>query len=275
MIKASTSMPDKSRVSKRMTIRDSDDEGAIDDDDDEIEVVDDSAKVDLTYLNNPMGKDSDKRLKALAKELSDVGTNYLNGIIHLQGAAEAVEEAAGDDEESAGIISSLDQDVRDLIDQYYQANLCRQAVEDIRERIMNGEEVTRALEDYKKAVEEGLETYKKRSARSKYASRKEYVTFRATIWKARHVGQPMPSIKSFLPRAEGAGESEEDDDDLEIDAAATQQLKCPLTMIYMTEPMKNPRCKHRIEKSAAKEYFGNITKACPQAGCSLNSISKC
>ncbi|CAL3962619.1 hypothetical protein PZA11_000274 [Diplocarpon coronariae] len=157
-----------------------------------------------------------------------------------------------------------------------------------------------AIELLKKAKEDYANAYNSKSKTSKYCDHNEYKGFKAALHDAQTQGSgaPPPHPSTWFPDdgspvASGTrrrqnnttdNTSNGDDSDAEIEmVGATVNYKCPLTFLYITEPLKCSECNHVFEKKAIVDYvnqsgahFMNPTQSnkrsektveCPQTGC--------
>ncbi|CCJ29695.1 unnamed protein product [Pneumocystis jirovecii] len=91
----------------------------------------------------------------------------------------------------------------------------------------------------------------------KYSKKNEYIDFKQRIWDVHHQNIPMSQNESFFQ-----------DDDIII-SYLNQNIKCPLTMRYLEEPMKSRVCGHYFSKHAILEILkcNNGKCICPIVGC--------
>ena len=98
---------------------------------------------------------------------------------------------------------------------------------------------------------------------SRYASNNDYIGFRKIIHDALHPGDdapPMPKASTWFPDSQvtlGAADGNasqpapvaNDDDEVAI-ASEKKSLKCPITLLTMTDPLSSTKCPHSFERSA-------------------------
>jgi hypothetical protein len=77
----------------------------------------------------------------------------------------------------------------------------------------------------------------------------------------------------------GSGGTFDDDDEIEIEIANNQgaqsasSLKCPLTGMLFTNPVRNKVCHHVYDKHAIEQHLRNKKKTCPVMGCNNSNVS--
>lgn len=124
------------------------------------------------------------------------------------------------------------------------------------------------------------EKYAAMSAYQKYALNNNYSVFKQTWHHAMYQDDdvPVPDASTWFD-ADGnpndgtagdagaaAGGGDDSDEDLVV-ARETISLKCPLSLVTMTEPYKSDVCKHVFERTAIMEYLRSGPQKCPQTGC--------
>ncbi|PBP17744.1 hypothetical protein BUE80_DR011301 [Diplocarpon rosae] len=152
----------------------------------------------------------------------------------------------------------------------------------------------------KKARENYAHAYNSRSKTSKYSDHNEYKVFKAALHDAQTQGSgaPPPHPSTWFPdeaapaalgsrrrrnnTTDNTNNGDDSDDEIEM-VGATVNYKCPLTFLYIKEPLKSTVCNHVFEKKAIVDYVnqsgahftnqnqGNRisekTVECPQTGC--------
>ena len=111
---------------------------------------------------------------------------------------------------------------------------------------------------------------------ARYASHNDYIGFKKILHDSHHPGPeapPLPHASTWFPnsssssgpsqpqqRAHGHGSSADaiqDDDDVELaETSATINIKCPLTLRPMKEPVTSLKCPHSFEKAAILDMIG-------------------
>ncbi|EAU86249.2 hypothetical protein CC1G_03460 [Coprinopsis cinerea okayama7 len=177
-----------------------------------------------------------------------------------------------DEEAAREPIESLDSVMRELIDLSTEMISHKEVIDDIRQKLVQGQKIDNALDRYMSGVEAKKEEYQKKTTRQKYAKSDAYIEFRSSIWNAQKPGQPMPPLTTFIEKEDG---DDSDDDDLEI-GGQTQDFKCPITLTILIDPLTSRLCGHSYDAAAIRSMLGRGSKACPAAGCKkMIAISDC
>lgn len=184
-------------------------------------------------------------------------------------------------------LNKLDSLFLQFLDLKKEASFRRQALTELRQKIESGEEVTDATELYTGKVHDYRSAYLSKTKRQRYGASKQYEKFKSKIWDAMHDdNDPMPPLTDLIDAE--SGEEDEETDEVAIFGGATQNYKCPITLMVMVNPMKryvlifhlsilskptltppltsSTVCRHSYERDAIFEYLGSATKPCP-AGC--------
>ncbi|KAI0133565.1 zinc-finger of the MIZ type in Nse subunit-domain-containing protein [Xylariales sp. AK1849] len=131
-------------------------------------------------------------------------------------------------------------------------------------------EVTGALRYHATAKEKMATDWASQSLYRRYGLNNDYVQFKKLWHDAVHgnEGKPLPNPERWFN--ENGEEGVDDEDEDLIIAEEVIDLKCPLSLIVMTEPYTSDKCKHTFEKTAISEFLNSKPgrKAqCPQTGC--------
>ncbi|GAA6019039.1 hypothetical protein JCM11491_002498 [Sporobolomyces phaffii] len=277
---------------RRAAVRDDSSEEPESSDNEEQGRVNDSllAKVDRDYLNQPIDlKQGDTKLKQLVSQFNQLTKRMRDAVNLLHNvAAEFVESLAEefrdqDFQEDKYIqylrdnpsMQLLDQEFRIVLEKMKETSIRTAVISDIRQRIVQGHQITNLYETYQVRADKALEEYQSLSEREKFIKDKDYNDFVTLVWESFTDGASMPNIKKFLPRdasANGGGGAEgadDSDEELEIGAQSTD-FRCPLTASILEDPYTSSVCPHSYSGEAIKEYIrtnsGQV--ACPVAGCS-------
>ncbi|MCJ1279677.1 hypothetical protein MMC21_007501 [Puttea exsequens] len=128
----------------------------------------------------------------------------------------------------------------------------------------------------KRVLGEEKARYARLSMAERYASHNDYIGFKKILHDSHHPGPeapPLPHASTWFPnsssssgpsqpqqRAHGHGSSADaiqDDDDVELaETSATINIKCPLTLRPMKEPVTSLKCPHSFEKAAILDMIG-------------------
>ncbi|KAJ2738630.1 hypothetical protein GGI20_006247, partial [Coemansia sp. BCRC 34301] len=89
-----------------------------------------------------------------------------------------------------------------------------------------------------------------------------YREFRQQVWDVKHDGEAMPALF-------GGGSGEASDEELVI-AGTRKSYKCPITTVWLTDPVTSKKCKHSFSKQAVSDYLKahRGEGPCPVGGCS-------
>lgn len=112
--------------------------------------------------------------------------------------------------------------------------------------------------------------YASKSLYERYGLDNDYIHFKG-IWHDAEFGQEgkvLPDASRWF-NEDGGGGGDEEDDDLIVQEEHID-LRCPLSLVEMSDPVTGRKCRHAFERVAIEEYLnghpGNAAK-CPQAGC--------
>ena len=119
----------------------------------------------------------------------------------------------------------------------------------------------------KQKATEQQETYNALSRTERYASHNDYVSFRKIVHDAHYPGDqapPLPNSSTWFPgengssqetseRVAGGSQAVEEDDDVAI-ATESINIKCPITLTEMKDPVSSTKCPHNYERQA----FNNL-----------------
>jgi hypothetical protein len=80
-------------------------------------------------------------------------------------------------------------------------------------------------------------------------------------------------------KKKGRRDADDDDDDLEIineqsQANEEKHVKCPITGMYFTEPLKSKNCGHTYSKAGIEQMLRTKKLRCPIPGCTNNCLSR-
>ncbi|TFY69080.1 hypothetical protein EVG20_g3302 [Dentipellis fragilis] len=107
-----------------------------------------------------------------------------------------------------------------------------------------------------------------------------YLTTSKSLTGSQEVQNPdkaMPPVIELLPKENGDA-SDDDDDEVQV-GGVTQDLKCPITLTMLVDPVTCEICHHSFSAEAIKTVLGDnkfTKKKCPAAGCNkMISFSDC
>lgn len=240
------------------------------------------AKVDPEYLNTPIDlRQGDAKiralygnLKSLQKEVREVETLLFDVAAEM---ADMLGEENRDEEynedtvfdrlKANSVMSDIEGDYLETIDRQAELDVHMTTLQDLRQRLTQGHQVTDIWKAYEKKVAEPMEKQKSKTARQKYQTNEGYLGYRDLIWENLTGGKPVPSVKRFLPREEGDDES--DAEEIEF-GAQTSNFQCPIELGVLVDPFKSTVCPHAFSGRAIKELIEQDRgrTPCPVAGCS-------
>ncbi|KZS90497.1 hypothetical protein SISNIDRAFT_488374 [Sistotremastrum niveocremeum HHB9708] len=216
------------------------------------------------FTDLPLGKEEEMEiLKGITGEWSQLAkTLNPEGFQLTANVARTVADRADEAEwnERSEELNTL---MRDMINLHKEVQIREKTVDNLRQRVLRGEEITDVLDQWRTNTDQQIEAYHALTSRQKFAKNDAYSKYWSGVWEAKHQ-DAMPPITAFLPREDG--DEEDDEDEIEI-GGVTQDYKCPLTLTLLVEPMTSKKCKHSFSKAAILEYLGRGTKRCPAAGC--------
>ncbi|GAA5952435.1 hypothetical protein JCM8115_003601 [Rhodotorula mucilaginosa] len=277
--------PPSNRKNKKR-VADSDDEGSSSDDGERADRPPATerllAKVDPEYLNTPIDlRQGDAKIRALYGNLKSLQKDVRNAETLLSDVAaemadmlgqenrdeEYNEDAVFDRLKANSVMKDIEDDYLKTIDRQAELDVQMATLQDLRQRLTQGHQVTDIWKAYEQKVAEPMEKQKSKTARQKYQTNEGYLGYRDLIWENLTGGKPVPSVKRFLPRE--AGDDESDEEEIEF-GAQTSNFQCPLELGVLVDPFKSTVCPHAFSGRAIKELIqqGEGRVHCPVAGCS-------
>ncbi|KAF8895410.1 hypothetical protein BD779DRAFT_1499346 [Infundibulicybe gibba] len=237
--------------------------------------ADDDERIDVeNFRNQPLRRADLSKLQGLSSDWlhmkKKIRQNW--GVIG-DVAVSMAETAEGDDGEKA--LTVLDRMMKDLIDIEAEMEAHELCIDDIHQKVAQGEEIDNVVDRYQIGVEKGMKVYAKKTTRQKYAKNEQYAQFRANIYEVQHPDQAMPPITDFIPKENG--DNSDDDDDLEI-GGVTQNYLCPITLTPLVNPVTSQVCGHSFSAEAIRATFkgSRDPKKCPASGCNQSfTLSDC
>ncbi|GLB38458.1 putative zinc-finger of the MIZ type in Nse subunit [Lyophyllum shimeji] len=250
---------EKKLARKQEPTRDEDDDGAEDDDDD-----DERIDVD-NFRDQPLRRADVNKLQGVSRDWNNFDLQVRPNWNVVGDVAVALAEAGEGSDVQEGL-AELEQIMRDLIDISAEMQAHEKVLEELAQKVGQGEEVDDAVERYDGGVEKRKEEYAKKTTRQKYAKSEEYVAFKNAIWEAQHPDKPMPPITDLIEKEDG--DDSDDDDDLEM-GGVSQHYNCPITLTLLVNPVTSQVCKHSFSRDAIMQSFRGRDPSikCPAAGC--------
>jgi SUMO ligase MMS21 Smc5/6 complex component len=132
--------------------------------------------------------------------------------------------------------------------------------------------ITGCLSFHNQAREKLIADYEAKSLYQRYGLNNDYIQFKNLWHEAAHGddGKPLPEAARWFSQNNGDREDAEDEDEDLVIAGEVVDLKCPLSLVMMTEPYTSKQCKHTFQKVAIMEYLKSQPRGggtCPQSGC--------
>ncbi|KAG5648282.1 hypothetical protein DXG03_004852 [Asterophora parasitica] len=249
---------------KRGSGRDEGNKDAVDgdgDDDDD----DDDGTIDVdNFHDQPLRRADVAKLQGISRDWNMMDKEVRpNWRVVGDVAVALAETGEGDDMEEG--LAELDKIMKGLIDISAEMQANGRVLDEIAQRIGQGEEVDDAVNQYEAGVQKQRDDYAQKTARQKYAKSDEYNSFRSGIYEVQHPDKGMPPITEFLPREDG--DESDDDDELEI-GGVSQNYNCPITLTPLVKPVTSRICKHSFSHDAIMQSFRRDDRVkCPAAGC--------
>ncbi|GAA5927386.1 SUMO ligase MMS21 [Sporobolomyces koalae] len=248
-------------------------------------------QVDPTLLNQPVDlRQGDSKLKQLVGQLQVLKKSLKDTLILLHNVTSEFVETLAEEHRDEGYdehkylevllenstFQQLDAEFKVVLDRVQENEIRTATISDLRQRIVQGHQITNIYETYQKKADRSLEEYQSTSIRDKLVKNKDYADFISLVWEQFTDGASVPNIKKFLPREDsnGAGAQagaggKDSDDEVEI-TAQKEDFRCPLTASYLEDAYTSTVCPHSFSGYAIKEYIqsnhGNVE--CPIGGCS-------
>ncbi|KAF8508213.1 hypothetical protein JB92DRAFT_2832462 [Gautieria morchelliformis] len=181
--------------------------------------------------------------------------------------AVAVEETSGNTEEGQEAATKLDLVMRQLADAQQELKIHQGTLDALKQSILRDEAQGNIVETYTQNVADALQAYNNSTTRQKYAKHVDYFKFRDRVWEVNHE-DAMPPLGDLLPREDGDSDVESD---IEV-GGMTQDYKCPLTLMPLTDPLTSKTCRHSFSAAPIREYIatGGGRMKCPATGCNQN-----
>ncbi|RDB17908.1 E3 SUMO-protein ligase nse2 [Hypsizygus marmoreus] len=237
--------------------RDEDDE---DDDDD-----DEDGRIDIAnFRDQPLAKTDVVKLQGIARDWNQMEITTRQNWRVVGDVAVAIADAAEGEDAEQGL-AELDIIMKDLIDIGVEMQAHEKALDDIAQKVGQGEDVDDAIERYGDGVQTRMEEYTKKTTRQKYAKSEEYTSFKHNIYEIQHPEKALPPITDFIPKEDG--DASDDEDDLEM-GGVSQVYTCPITLVALEKPVTSSVCGHSFSSNAILQSFqGSPTVKCPTSGC--------
>ncbi|EJU03289.1 hypothetical protein DACRYDRAFT_106452 [Dacryopinax primogenitus] len=220
-----------------------------------------------TFRNQPVDSGSDRMLRAFLTNWSmPAGHAEERGVGLLADTARAVGEAGGDEE----LDRELESAIRKMIDVQQRIRAHTATLDGLRQRIAQGEKLADLTELYTQGAQEKWEVWEGKTARQRYGKDEGYFQFRDGVWQGQN-GDDNAMAPDFITKEleREDGDLADEDEDIFV-GGNTQQLKCPLTLRYLTSCLTSTKCKHSYSREAILQYLPpQGGKQCPATGCDV------
>ncbi|OAD04496.1 hypothetical protein MUCCIDRAFT_161234 [Mucor lusitanicus CBS 277.49] len=180
---------------------------------------------------------------SLANDITDVYYLIQNAQNLLTLAAQSHEE-----NNNKAMVDELDEAFKDFVNLEYKMNLQRKSFETLKQRIATGEKITDPIAYY----ENLKQTFNAESPddATRINADQKYLSFKQHLWNINHPDEEMPSLRA----------SNDDDDDI-VMGPTKISLKCPITMLWLDEPVTRvARAKEREAAAKEKEAAEDTTE---------------
>ncbi|KAG6877751.1 hypothetical protein C0993_004254 [Termitomyces sp. T159_Od127] len=237
----------------------------IPDDEDGDEGGDDEEKIDVeNFRDQPLSRVEVTKLQGLSRDWKMVADQVKPNWGVVGDVAVALADYGEGKEVEYGL-AELDKSMRSLIDISAEMQAHEEVLEDLAQKVGQGEVLENFIDLYISGAKERMNKYDKMTSRQKYAKSQEYATFRNNIYEVQHPDTAIPPITEFIPKENG--DESDDDDDLEM-GGVSQNYNCPITLTLLVDPVTSNMCKHSFSKAAILQSFrGNEAIKCPASGC--------
>ncbi|KAG6830696.1 hypothetical protein H0H92_015172 [Tricholoma furcatifolium] len=234
--------------------------------DDDNDNDDEDERIDVeNFTDQPLGRTDVSKLQGLARDWSGI-TDKVRPNWQVVGEAAVALVDTGEGAEVDDGLEELDRLMKDLIDISAEMQSHEKVLDELAQRVAQGEKLENFIDHYSTGIQERKEAYSKTTSRQKYAKSEEYATFKNNIFEALHPDTPIPPITEFIPKE--PGDDSDDDDELEM-GGVSQNYNCPITLTLLEDPVTSDVCKHSFSKAAIMQSFrgGEPSIRCPAAGC--------
>ncbi|KAG5650963.1 hypothetical protein H0H81_010401 [Sphagnurus paluster] len=231
------------------------------DDDDE----DDDGRIDVeNFHDQPLSRADAAKLQGLGRDWNNIAKHVRPNWRVVGDVAVALAEV-GEGEDVVNGLVELDDIMKNLIDIGAEMDSHEKVLDEIAQKILQGQEVDDTADRYKEGVLVELRDYRNKTTRQKYAKSEEYASFKSAIWEVQQPDKGMPPITDFIPKEDG--DDSDDDDELEM-GGVNQNYNCPITLTLLVKPVTSKVCNHSFSHDAIMQSFrGSPSVKCPAAGC--------
>ncbi|KAG6896457.1 hypothetical protein C0992_008180 [Termitomyces sp. T32_za158] len=240
---------------------------------------DDEDRIDVeNFQDQPLSRVEVTKLQGLSRDWKMVADQVKPNWSVVGDVAVALADYGEETEVEHGL-AELDKLMRGLIDISAEMQAHEKVLEDLAQKVGQGEVLENFIGHYLSNVKEQMNKYDKMTSRQKYAKSQEYANFRNNIYEVQHPDTAIPPITEFISKGavfllrermrenEQDGDESDDDDDLEM-GGVSQNYNCPITLTLLVDPVTSDVCKHSFSRAAIFQSFrGNEAIKCPASGC--------
>ncbi|KAH7885351.1 hypothetical protein F5I97DRAFT_1884716 [Phlebopus sp. FC_14] len=229
---------------------------------------DDDGRIDIqNFRDQPLDKKEGAKLHGIAQDWEMIRKQIHHSSLSLVkdvaiSLADVIEVG-----QASEPLDEVDAIMKELLD-IDQEMLCHeQTLKDLHQNLLLGEVVNDVMDTYEKDVKRKINDFRRKTTRQKYASNDAYVQFKQGIFEVQNPGLAIPPINDLVPREDD--DVSEEEDDLEI-GGVTQDYKCPITLVTLTNPVTSSVCGHSYSAAAIQDYLRGADtggRPCPAAGC--------
>ncbi|KAI0071700.1 hypothetical protein K474DRAFT_1693360 [Panus rudis PR-1116 ss-1] len=215
--------------------------------------------------DQPIDKGQTTRIAGIASDWAQIRVNiHANSYSLIKDVAGSLAEFA-EGEQGQQSLEDLENTMKRLIDTENELKMHEDALVELQTKVASGEDVSDAILRYEEAYAKRELAYKKKTTRQKYAKHSQYAEFRQAIHDVLNPDTPMPPVTDFIPKE--PGDDSDEDEDIEV-GGVTQDFKCPLTLMFLENPLTSQVCGHSFSAAAIRDYLGNKRSTkCPASGC--------
>ncbi|KAG6890782.1 hypothetical protein C0995_003212 [Termitomyces sp. Mi166 len=235
------------------------------------------------FRDQPLSRVDVTKLQGLSRDWNMVAEQVKPNWGVVGDVAVALADYGEGKEVEHGLVE-LDKLMKGLIDISAEMHAHEKVLEDLAQKIGQGEVLEDFIDLYISNVKQRKEKYDKMTSRQKYAKSQEYASFKNGIYEVQHPGSAIPPITEFIPKEDG--DDSDEDDDLEM-GGVSQNYNCPITLTLLVDPVtsyvvralkvytcsyanstSSDVCQHSFSKAAIFQSFrGSETIKCPASGC--------
>ncbi|KAI9034406.1 hypothetical protein DFJ74DRAFT_649419 [Hyaloraphidium curvatum] len=190
-------------------------------------------------------------LPGMVREYKTAGENMESFLDNATDSAVSLEE-----NNQAEKVADLKQLVKNIIDLQEDCRIRAEVLAEIQTQISTGPGIADPRALFLEKYEAAFAAYLARPDPDRFKGRQAYDEFRRQVWEVRHEGEVLPD----------EGQVDEEADLIQ----GTQKLptKCPLTKVWLEDPVEVPRCKHVFSRAAIMqmEVLQGLVE-CPVPAC--------